>query len=57
MTRPADAARYVILREALLGVDLTDEEDRTLWWLATWEVATVRTVASIIGKARRESAA
>lgn len=52
VTRPQDAARYVILREALLGVDLTDDEDRILWWLAEWEVGTVRTVAAIIGKAR-----
>lgn len=38
------------LKEVVSGVELTQEEERTLMWLAEWEDSTVDNVISIIKK-------
>ena len=40
------------LRKAVSGVELTQEEEKTLMWLSEWEDSTVDNVASIIKRLR-----
>lgn len=40
------------LKDAIRGLELTDNELRTLEWLSDWERQTIENVASIISKAK-----
>lgn len=40
------------LQAATIGLGLTDDEKRTLQWLAGWDQSTVKNILSIITKAK-----
>lgn len=40
------------LRKAVSGVELTQEEERTLMWLSEWEDSSIDNIVSIIEKVR-----
>jgi hypothetical protein len=44
--------RRALLAQALAGVELGAHDQRVLDWLAGWEPATVRTIASLLSRAR-----
>jgi len=48
----AEPQRRTLLAEALAGVALGAHDRRILAWLAGWEPATVRTIASLLRRAR-----
>jgi len=48
----SEAQRRALLTQALAGVELGAHDRRILAWLAGWEPATVRTVASLLRRAR-----
>ena len=49
--------RQAALRAALEGAPLGAYDERILHWLAGWEVPTVATVVSLLGRARHAAAA
>jgi hypothetical protein len=42
------------LRSALDGIELTDQEDRYLYWLSGWDLETVETFAGLFEKCRAD---
>ena len=50
-----EAVCYDYLLSAAEGTDLTDEEARSLKWLAGCELSTVMNVASVLRKAREQA--
>ena len=50
-TPPED--RVAALRDALRGVEVGSHDERIIRWLAGWDDSTVRTVVSLIERARR----
>lgn len=47
-----DKASFSRLKTAVIGLGLTELEERTLKWIAGWDKSTVDNVVSIIMKAR-----
>lgn len=47
------AQRLALLLDALIGVEITEPELRTLTWLSGWEQHTITNLVSLIGKARK----
>lgn len=50
--RKMQASKLATLLHALDGVELSDDERRTIEWLATWDHETVTNVAAVITRAR-----
>jgi hypothetical protein len=44
--------RLAVLLDALDGVPITDDERRSLIWLAGWEKRTIENIAAMIARAR-----
>lgn len=42
------------LRSALEGIELTEQEDRYLYWLSGWDLETVETFAGLFEKCRAD---
>lgn len=49
---PYAAANYTRLCDALSGITLSPDEQRTLRWLSSWETYTCDRIAGIIRRAR-----
>ena len=45
------------LRSALAGIELTEQEERYIRWLAGWDLETVETFAGLFEKCRKSSEA
>lgn len=43
---------YLIIKKALKGIALTEEEDRLIKWIAGWDLWTVQQLVQIIKKCR-----
>lgn len=43
------------LLEALEGIDLTDDEQKIIKWLAGWDLYTVANIVTIVEKCRKKN--